>query len=325
MNKCIIHYFSGTGNTYHMVEIIENELINKGYEVELLNIEKDKNTKITDFKLHIFCYPVYGLGTPSIMLRYISNLKVTIGCKAAIVCTSAGLEGQSLNHFKYLLNKKGFEVSLTDMVIYTYNWTQILNPQSKEIEEKVFKEADAKIMEVTKKIINNETYFKKGNIIILALSWISFIVFSKLARKILGKTFIADDSCINCGKCKNICPVKAIDMYSGKPRWNWNCESCQRCINICPKKSIQLSIAKLVIIVILELIPILIIININNYIAHLPIIFDVILYCIMFAINTIIANILICLVEKVKLFRGIFQISYTKKYRRNIAEGFNIK
>lgn len=41
MNNCLIHYFSGTGNTYHMVNIIKNQLIERGYKVDIINIEKD--------------------------------------------------------------------------------------------------------------------------------------------------------------------------------------------------------------------------------------------------------------------------------------------
>jgi len=325
MSKCLIHYFSGTGNTYHMVNLIKDQLTNKGYEVDLLNIEKEINKNLTDYKLHIFCYPVYGFGTPSIMLRYCSKLEHTIGCKAAIICTSAGAKGQSLNHFKHRLNRIGFEVFSTDMVIYTYNWTQILNPQSKERGREIFKKADAKVVEITTKIFNNQKHFKKSNVIVLMFSWFTFIVFSNLARKILGKTFIADDSCINCSKCKNICPSKTIHMMNEKPRWNWNCENCQRCINMCPQKSIQLSIVKLAIFVVMEVLPIFIIININKYAVDLPIIVNIILYGIMFGINTILANSVINLLEKVNLFRKILQFSYTKKYRRNIAEDFNVK
>jgi len=94
---------------------------------------------------------------------------------------------------------------------------------------------------------------------------------------------------------------------------------------MCAKKSIQLSIVKLAIFAILQLAPILIIIDINNRIVDLPMILNLILYCIMFVINTILANTLISLMEKVPVFRKVLQISYTKKYRRNIATGFNIE
>ena len=327
MRRYLIHYFSGTGNTHHMVKVIERDLKNKGYSVELLNVEGDSENylNLKDYEFHIFCFPVYGFGTPSIMLKYILNMKTTIQANAAIICTSGGFEGQSLSHFKYLLNKKGFKVFFTDMVMYTYNWTQVLNPQDKKVEEKVFKEADFKVIAITEKIINTEANFKKRNGISLILCWIVFILFSKVARKILGKTFIADKSCINCRKCKDICPAKAINIYNGRPTWNWKCESCQRCINICPQKSIQLSIVKLIIFFVLELIPIWIIIDINTYIIQFSIINNIILYFIMFFINNILSTILISFMEKVRIFRDILEVSYTKKYRRNIAFDFKIK
>lgn len=324
MSNCLIHYFSGTGNTYHMVGIIRNQLMERGYKVDIFNIENDSNKQVIDYKLHIFCYPIYGLGTPSIMLRYISNFKCSRGSRAVVICTSAGEEGQALHHFRYLLKKKGFEVLLTEMVTYTYNFTQILNPQSKETENKVFRQAEIKIMDIIKKVCNNESYLKRRNIIILTLYWIIFALFSRVARKLLGRTFIADDSCINCNKCKNVCPAKAITMHNGKPRWNLNCESCQRCINICPNKSIQLSIVKLIIFIIAQLSPILIIILINKSIKGLPIITDIVLYCTMFSINTLLADKLISFIERLQIFRKALQVSYTKRYRRNIARGFKI-
>lgn len=324
MGKYLIHYFSGTGNTYHMVKTMEWNLKDKGYIVDLLNIEKSEDIELKDYDNHIFCYPIYGFGTPSIMLKYISSIKVNRDTNAVIICTSAGFEGQGLSHVNALLNNKGFKVIYSDMVIFNYNWTQLFNPQSKEIEEKMFEKADLRTKEIIEKIINNKSEYKKMNIFGLGLSWIIFTVFRNLARRVLGKTFIADKSCVNCGKCKSICPVKAINMSEGRPKWNWNCESCQRCINICPKKSIQLSIVKLLIFFILELIPIWILIKINAYVYSLSIIANIVLYLIIFYINTIAAEVIIGVMEKVRIIRKILQISYTKKYRRNVATDFKI-
>lgn len=324
MGKYLIHYFSGTGNTYHMVKTMEKNLKDKGYLLDLLNIEKYEEVDLKDYECHIFCFPIYGFGTPSIMLKYISSIKMKISANAAIVCTSGGFEGQALNHFKTLLNQKGFNVIYTDMVTFTYNWTQMINPQGKEIEEKVFNEADLKTKDIIDKIIKNKSEYKKMNILGLGLSWIVFAIFRNFARRVLGKTFIADKSCINCGVCKNICPAKAIDIHEGRPKWNWKCESCQRCINMCPKKSIQLSILKLLIFLILELVPIWILMKINIYIYSLSIIANIVLYFIMFFINTIAGGVIIDTMEKVRIIRKILEVSYTKKFRRNVAADFKI-
>lgn len=324
MEKCLIHYFSGTGNTQNMIMLLVDELSRDEYEVDIINIEKESHTKLDNYKLHIFCYPIYGFGTPEIMLRYLSSIRTPINSKAAIVCTSAGFEGQSLSYIKKVLAKKGFKVILTDMVTYDYNWTQIFNPKPKEKQEKIFREAEKKTRKVAEKLINHETRFKNRNMVILGISWIIFIIFNKLGRKFLGRTYIADDSCINCSKCKNICPADAIEMHNGKPKWNWKCESCQRCINMCPKKSIQLSIGKLMIYAIFQLSPIFIIINIDKNIYHLPILINIILYCAMFGINSVLANTLINIMERFRVTRKMLLISYTKSYRRNVAKDFYI-
>ncbi|WP_238886336.1 EFR1 family ferrodoxin [Clostridium sp. YIM B02551] len=324
MDKCVIHYFSGTGNTHNMIMLLADELGRNGYEVHIINIEKENDRKLDNYKLHIFCYPIYGFGTPEIMLRYISKVRTPSNSNAAIVCTSAGFEGQSLCHVKRVLAKKGFKVILTDMVTYDYNWTQIFNPKTKEKQKEIFREAEIESRKIAKKLINNVTGFKNRNIIILAISWIIFIIFNKLGRKFLGKTYIADDSCINCSKCKNICPAEVIEIYKGKPKWNWKCESCQRCINMCPKKSIQLSIIKLTIYAFFQLIPLFIIFNMDKK-YDLPWILNIFLFCAMFGINSILANLLINIMERFSMTRKILQISYTKSYRRNVAKDFYIR
>lgn len=322
MCKYLIHYFSGTGNTCHMAETIASVIKSSGHSAELLNIEKAVNVDLNEYDTHIFCFPVYGFGTPSIMLQYISKLRMHKKLKAAVICTSAGAEGQALMHVKGMLEKRGCNVYLTDMIIYTYNWTQFFNPQSKEVEEKVFKAADEKTVEITKKIIGNEKYIKKKNLIVLLLSWVVFLVFNNFGRRILGKIYIADDSCTGCGLCKNSCPSQTIDMHNGKPCWSSRCTSCQRCINICPQRAIQMSVLKLVLFIVFELLPIPILIYINRRVLNMPFAANAVFYIIGFLIGTVFTDWLINILEKLPGLNKAFQLSYTKSFRRNFARGF---
>lgn len=93
---------------------------------------------------------------------------------------------------------------------------------------------------------------------------------------------------------------------------------------MCPKKSIQLSIVKLSIFFILELMPIWLLMKINAYVYSLSIIANIVLYFIMFFINTIASGGIIDVMEKVRVIRKILEVSYTKKYRRNVATDFKI-
>ena len=52
--------------------------------------------------------------------------------------------------------------------------------------------------------------------------------------------FYVEGSCVGCGLCAKQCPVKAIEIQSGKPVWiKEHCTLCLRCLHLCPKFSIQ--------------------------------------------------------------------------------------
>ena len=55
----------------------------------------------------------------------------------------------------------------------------------------------------------------------------------------IAKTFIATDSCNNCGLCVKNCPLNAISIINDRPYWSFNCESCMRCMNNCPQRAIE--------------------------------------------------------------------------------------
>ena len=54
------------------------------------------------------------------------------------------------------------------------------------------------------------------------------------------KKFFADDKCVSCGKCAELCPADAIRITDGKPVWEKSkCFKCTGCINRCPVGAIQ--------------------------------------------------------------------------------------
>lgn len=322
MKRALIHYFSGTGNTYHMVNVIGDRIKQQGYEVVYQNIESENKEQLNDFILHIFAYPIYGFGTPSIALRYIKSLKSVEGRKASIICSCYKNEGQSLTHVTSILKRKGYDVFLTDIGIYPHNWTQIANPVDEKTQRKVFEDTDNRIVELADKITDFQVSMRKCSILNLALSWFIFIIFSLLGRRILGKTFIADSSCITCGKCKEVCPAKSIYLSKCKIKWNWKCENCQRCINICPKQSIQTSPIRLITFVLFEIAMLFFLMGINQY-YELSLLVNTFLYVLLFLIITFFMDISMNALEKIQIVRKLFEYSYTKKYRRYMVKEFS--
>lgn len=330
MKKALIHFFSGTGNTRHCVELIEDTLSKMGYEVNLINIE-DSTKNDTKSDLHIFAYPMYGFGAPTNMLNYIKKLKGLEGSSAAIISVggstgkSEGDEGQSLYHVSSILNKKGMKVFFTELVSYPENFTQIVNPPDEETIRNIFSDTDKKVHKIGQKIGYGIENIKKRSWIAIALSWIVFELFSKAGRRMLGKFYIADSSCNGCSVCASKCPVNCISMNNKRPNWNWSCQCCQRCINICPQKAIQVSVLRLVLMILAMIIPIFVLTQVSSIITIsgiLKVIVNIILYIVLSIILTVLFDGACYLLEKTPM-RKVFEFNYTKKYRRYMAKSNN--
>ncbi|MDF2587139.1 MAG: hypothetical protein K0S41_980 [Anaerocolumna sp.] len=321
MDKVLIHYFSGTGNTYHMVKVIGEKLIQSGYEVVYKNMENKVQVPIDEYNLHIFAYPIYAFGTPSIVLNYMRKLKTNKNSNAAIICTCYEFEGQSLHHTTHLLKLRNFNVTFTDVALYPANWTEIVNPSDEVKQKEMIINTDNQLDEFIDKIINTKVTKKKCKPIHLLWTWFLFLLFYFLGRRFLGKLFIADSSCNSCKMCIHNCPVKAIKLNKGKPKWNWKCENCQRCINVCPKKSIQTSIVK-ILLSFLALILVFFELILLNKIFEIQTFYNVILFLILNVFMTLLTDILINFLERVQVVHKILEYSYTKKYRRYLMDGF---
>lgn len=324
MKTAIIHYFSGTGNTYHMANILGESLRQQGYDVRLFNMEKSDERPQEECSLHIFCYPIYAFGTPAIVLRYIRSLKKISGCKAAIVCSYGGFEGQSLTHMSMLLSRKGFDVFLTDAALYPDNWTQVVNPKGEAEQRAMMEKADHEMGLLGQKIASLETGIKKRGVLNLAWSWVVFSLFTVLGRRIMGKVFIADSTCISCGKCERACPVSTIKIRKGRPFWGWKCENCERCMNICPARSIQTSGIKLITYLIISIGLLFLQIRINSAL-HIHALLNVLSYCIIYIVAIFFMDVVFRLLENTPMGRKLLAISYTRKYRRYMVKEFKDK
>jgi MinD superfamily P-loop ATPase len=63
-----------------------------------------------------------------------------------------------------------------------------------------------------------------------------------VVKKMPGVELKVKDKCNGCGKCKDICFVKAIKIEDGVAKISNECRGCGRCAEICPNQAIELKI-----------------------------------------------------------------------------------
>ncbi len=326
MKSCLIHYFSGTGGTHHAVKTLGNHLGQKDYEVTYIQMENPPDINLNDFELNIFAYPIYGFGTPALVIRYIKALHNVSSSKAVILSICAGFEGQSLYHVSGILRRKGFDVYYNNSVFYPSNWTQFFNPESEEKQRQIVETAKSHINNIVEEIAQHTHFMVKRSALSLFLSSSVYFLYSQIGRRMLGKVYTADNNCNGCSKCQRQCPSHSIKMIKNKPRWNWNCEGCNRCINLCPNKSIQTSPLRFVMLILTDIAPILVLIWLNkdlNFSIGEKILSYTFVYILLNILLKVLADGTITMLESIPSLRKLFSASFTQKFRRYYINEFD--
>lgn len=341
MKSLCIHYFSGTGNSERAAMLIAEAVTTKGKSVTIRNITATATPPTEHFDLNLFIYPTYSWAAPVMVKRYLRSFHGHAGDKAAVLQIFGGAEkydgnaGQGVRETSRILRRRGFEVVLSEGLAYPSNWVQFSNPPEKKSCDAVRSRSDKKLIIFTRKLLKGEQSFYSESVVSLILTTVSAFLFGIAGRKLLGKMFVADDSCTRCGLCAKKCPAHTISMHGthGKPSWGGNCENCNRCMNICPSKSIQTSVPAMVFHLVVQIASVIVSAKAASYAAALlPLPTGVSLFAelVMFiALIIILFNIQIYLLDGIlRLLRRIpavdrfFAITFTRGFRRYASPGF---
>lgn len=248
----LLHYFSGTGNARRAAQLLSAWFEEQGSRATLHCIED--GTVETHADLHIFLHPVYAMGLPGIMKRYLKQVPVTEGAKAAVISvygevnakhTLPGHAGYSYWQAEQILRTRGYDVVWTDSLGYPESFTSVGNPPTADDIATINAESDARLRAIFDGLVKGERHLCMPRPWVFPVSIPFSGLFQLIGRRVLGQLWVADDRCTGCGLCVKACPAKTIRLHHGRPVWGLSCEGCQRCINICPQQAIQLSLVRL--------------------------------------------------------------------------------
>jgi ferredoxin len=243
VNKVSLRYFTGTGNSKRILEIIKLTFEKNGWVVSFCPLEEDSAIDSDSNDYLGFAFPVYSWGVPRIVRKYLENLPILKnGQKVFVIVTSGGKdeEGWALIEARKILISKGYVVTNSDAVNMPNNWIVMSNPPTGEdikiLLEKGEKQAEIFASQILSGTEGNKAFTPPK---IGLLARILNYSFKQYGVNRLWRSFRTSPKCSSCGLCSAICPTKSISMKDGSPQWSAKCEQCMRCMNFCPEKAIE--------------------------------------------------------------------------------------
>ena len=267
------------------------------------------------------------------MARHIRRLDAGNGARAAVVCTTGrysprvrdGYEGGALMQARAMLGRRGYDVFLTDVVDYPCSITNVVPPPRPDAVTRIIRESTSAAGAIAARIVRGERGIRPCGWLARAGSFLFGLLYAGAGRFMFGKLYVADGSCDACGVCAHSCPARAIRMAGDRPVWRWRCEGCERCINLCPRASVQLSAAR----VVLFSVPIFWNPLAGLAIAALPQApggaLGALIHIAAYSLAVVLLDPVASVMERIPVIRRLFELSWTRGFRRYLAPGFDTK
>lgn len=237
----MIFYFSGCGNSRHVAETLIKNL----NDTLVFIPDAARNNQYTyslnqDERLG-FVFPIYSWAPPRLVLDFIKQLQLTSKPDYVyFACTCGDNCGKTEKIFRQALEEKGWELSACFSLIMpeTYIGMAGFKLDTVENAKKKIEAADATLTRMIPRILKKDRFSEitMGSAAWLKSYWVNrgFNHFATDDRK-----YRSTETCVHCGKCVEICPLKNITLENGRPKWNGHCTMCMACYHHCPVNAIQ--------------------------------------------------------------------------------------
>jgi|GEM_PF-36277 glyoxylase-like metal-dependent hydrolase (beta-lactamase superfamily II)/ferredoxin len=251
-----IYYFTGTGNSLFAAKTIADNLNAK--LISIASLRKSKKIK-SEADVIGLVFPVYYSvnlgGVPLIVEDFLKRLEYSNYAYVFAVCTCGTSALSTVLNLKKIISSGGGILSSGFILKLPSNFIPVSPAKQKKILLKSVKKLEAISLAVSRE--KRGRFEVKGSKLIRALlkpvmnalrksvikNLNQFIGTEGLSiREIipfLDRSFRTDWNCNGCGICTKVCPVRNVEIISGKPSWMHHCENCMACLHWCPRQAIH--------------------------------------------------------------------------------------
>ncbi|WP_432407533.1 EFR1 family ferrodoxin [Wukongibacter sp. M2B1] len=234
----LIPFFSATGNTKKVANVIKKKLDDSNISVTMLDItsysRREEDIFINQYDAVIFGFPIYSMRAPRVCREWLETLDGK-GMKCSVFFTYGGFGKDPAHYFmKELLEKQNFELISTAEFLgaHTFNrsgWKAVVNRPN----ESDFKIARDYTMKTMERFLGNDLN-KLGEFEKPIYKKSQFDQAEKYRFSLIRQLPTRNlKNCSMCGLCEKLCPVNAMDASIGTA--NNRCIACFRCIANCPE------------------------------------------------------------------------------------------
>lgn len=232
MKSVLLYYFSGSGNTFSIVNQVQKTFEGKFFKCEIKKMEDVENIDLENHDYVGLLFPVAIQSTFPLVWDFIKRMPITKGQKIFMIDTMEAYSGGVVGPVKKVLRKKGYEC------LGALEVKMSSSMRTKEINRNEVQQKNNKAM------IESETFILE--MLEGRYKWRRLPVLSDLMRqiskprRIWTKTSqqldLNHDQCVKCGVCIRNCPTQALSMVHEKIAIDHErCMSCMRCVHHCPK------------------------------------------------------------------------------------------
>ena len=231
----MILYFSGTGNSRFVACELGKQLKD---EVVAINTYLKEGTKgvFDSSNPYIFVTPTYMSRMPMKVEQFLLDATFKGNKNAYFVLTAGQVIGNAGNYCKKICVEQGLQYKGIHAIEMPANYVVMYDVLDREQAAEAAKKALPAIEKVADIIRNGNVLKNQG---LNGHKMFSAIAPAFTSVMVKAKNFYAEDTCISCEKCKELCPLNNVSYIEGKPVWGENCMHCMACISACPAKAIQ--------------------------------------------------------------------------------------
>ena len=240
----MIFYFSATGNSKWVASLLSERLQLPMYDFTDGQVTAEFIQERTPAECTVFVVPVHGWEAPRLMANFLRFLQEKRFHTNYIYVVFTCGDDCGFAHKK--IEKLISPLSDHPLIAYSVQMpnTYILLPgfdvDDEKIQEKKLSAAPKRVNQIAAAIQQHQyvpELYEAGR-----FAWVKSNILNPLFVKFIKKEmkFHVTDACNGCGKCRQICPTKTIQLDAHRhPVWNNTCEQCLACIHSCPQQAIQ--------------------------------------------------------------------------------------